>query len=509
MNKKGQALKNNLNIIAFLICVLLVCAPVEGMGEALKIHPDDASEQDLFGHSVAFKGGVLVVGAIGDSQGAYSSGSVYVFQQQEGGWKQTAKLLPSKAVAYGNFGYSVDVDGDTIVVGAPGFDQSGGDSGAIFVFRKENSAGWKLENTLIPSDTSAGDYFGSAVSVNLDRILAGAYADDDTMGASGSAYIFRRTNDGWNQEIKLHASDPEMEAYFGSSVDLQDSLAVVGAWGKDAPEIDSGSLYVFSLTSNGWREQAKLSTERKTRNAKLGTSVCLDGFNILAGAPGAGRYGSGFLYRIIGDVWTLVGELTAPTGQTGDSVGHSIGFNAQYLCLGGPNSDTLAQDCGNLTLYQNVSDRWTLRSEPIPSDPADRDNFGISMFCPNNTCLSEPSMTMITAIHPAPSICSICSNFQHSLPLLLEHPLPNQPSRPTRTAPDAHTPPPDSDLHTRSNPYPGSNNRYHIRRFRKTQQKPRPPRRLTIDGLRKADGSSRTLCRKSVTRDHFLSEIIS
>lgn len=375
--KKDQALKITRSILLFSGLLLLSCVSAQGFNQITKILPNDGGEHDLFGHSVAVNGNVLVVSAIGDNQGAYSSGSVYIFELQEGGWTQAAKLVPKKAVAYGNFGYSVDVYGDTVVVGAPGYDQAGGDSGAIFIYRK-GTGDWALESMVIPADTSAGDYFGSAVAIYQNRILAGAYADDDSMGASGSAYIFLRSDGAWNQEIKLHASTPEMEAYFGSSVDIQDSLAVVGAWGKDDQGAESGIIYVFNLTPDGWRQQAFLTMAQNAPGAKLGTSVCVDGTIILAGAPGTGRIGSGNLYRWIGDTWLLANEF-APAQLAGDEWGRSLALNPQYACLGAPNSDIFTQDGGALFLYQNINDRWVLRSEPMQSDSTQQDNFGISL----------------------------------------------------------------------------------------------------------------------------------
>lgn len=374
--KMDQAMTFIRSVLPVLGAIVFFCTSAWGLNEAAKIVPDDGNEHDLFGHSIAVDGNVLVVGAIGDNQGAYSSGSVYVFELVDGRWIQQAKLVPGKAVAYGNFGYAVDIHGDTIAVGAPGYDQSGGDSGALFIYRR-GTGEWNLETMMIPDDTAAGDYFGSAVAIHGDRIISGAYADDDSMGASGSAYMFVRTGNAWAQEIKLHASTPETEAYFGASVDLRESTAAIGAWGEDVRGTDSGVVYVFRLTPNGWQEQARLTFEQNAPGARLGSAVCIGEAGILAGAPGAGQSGKGILFRPIENAW-FYSEL-APENQPGDDIGHSVALASVYACLGAPNSDNLIQDGGVLHLFQSFGDRWILRPEPQPSDPAHRDNFAISL----------------------------------------------------------------------------------------------------------------------------------
>ena len=94
---------------------------------------------------------------------------------------QAAKLTASDGAAYDNFGISVAVDGDTVVVGAPGDDGAGADSGSVYVFVKP-TGGWATSTEtakLTASDGAALDYFGYSVAVDGDTVLVGAYQDDD------------------------------------------------------------------------------------------------------------------------------------------------------------------------------------------------------------------------------------------------------------------------------------------------------------------------------------------
>ena len=116
----------------------------------------------------------------------------YVFVKPVGGWADSlyeeTKLTASDGSNQDDFGTSVSISGDTIVVGATG---DGGGSAYVFV---KPGGGWSVsskENAkLTASDGAGSDYFGYSVAVSGDTIAVGAYRDDDNGSNSGSAYVF-------------------------------------------------------------------------------------------------------------------------------------------------------------------------------------------------------------------------------------------------------------------------------------------------------------------------------
>ena len=172
--------------------------PVGGWADApqtAKLTASDGAAGDYFGRSVSVSGDTIVVGAHGDGDNGSFFGSAYVFKKPSGGWMdatETAKLTASDGAAEHRFGRSVSVSGDTVVVGAYGDDDNGFRSGSAYVFEKP-SGGW-MDATqtakLTASDGASGDVFGVSVSVSGDTVVVGAYGDDDNGSASGSAYVF-------------------------------------------------------------------------------------------------------------------------------------------------------------------------------------------------------------------------------------------------------------------------------------------------------------------------------
>ena len=157
------------------------------------------------------------------------------------------KLLAGDGAADDQFGNSVSVSGDMAVIGAYGDDDKGYWSGSAYVFVRAADGTWSQQAKLTAADGEAGDYFGGSVSVSGDTAVIGAYDDDDKGDYSGSAYIFVRAAGGtWSQQAKLTAADGAAYDYFGGSVAVDGDTAVIGAIGdNDNGDFFSGSAYVF------------------------------------------------------------------------------------------------------------------------------------------------------------------------------------------------------------------------------------------------------------------------
>ncbi len=157
--------------------------------QTAKLLASDGAPGDSFGWSVSVSGDTAVVGARLDDDRGDGSGSAYVFEKVDNVWTQRAKLLASDGAVDDRFGRSVSVSGDTAVVGVYRDDDNGDASGSAYVFEKVDNV-WTQMAKLLASDGAAGDSFGISVSVTGDTALVGAPGDNDLGGDSGSAYVF-------------------------------------------------------------------------------------------------------------------------------------------------------------------------------------------------------------------------------------------------------------------------------------------------------------------------------
>jgi len=196
-----------------------------------------------------------------DTDNGSNSGSAYVYTRDGTGtsakWTQQTKLVANDGAADDRFGWSVAIHGNTIVVGANRDDTDNGeDSGSAYVYTRAGtgtSAKWTQQTKLVAEDGAANDNFGVSVAIHGDTIIVGAYWDgDDTDNGtnSGSAYVYTRGGTGksakWTQQAKLVAEDGAAGDLFGTTI--HGDTIVVGAALDDTDNgEDSGSAYVFDF----------------------------------------------------------------------------------------------------------------------------------------------------------------------------------------------------------------------------------------------------------------------
>ena len=213
--------------------------------------PDDPVESGSFGNSVSISENTLIVGVPEDSRDTYNIGRAYVFTRTDGVWTPEATLLADDGADFDYFGWSVAIDGDTAVVGAYLDDESAVDSGSAYVFTRSDDV-WTQETKLISVDSAANDQFGNSVAISGDNILVGAALNDDNGSASGSAYVFEKPVTGWTsaspliESAKLMSSDGTADDSFGIAVAISGDTAMIGAYGDDDNGSASGSAYFFS-----------------------------------------------------------------------------------------------------------------------------------------------------------------------------------------------------------------------------------------------------------------------
>ena len=324
-----------------------------------KLTASDAAIWDNFGFSVSVSGDTVVVGVYGDDVALTDSGSAYIFTRSGSTWTSQAKLTASDAAAGDYFGWSVSVSGDTAVIGAIGNDGVGGNSGSAYVFTRSGST-WTQQAKLTASDAAASDYFGWSVSVSGDTAVVGADLDDDGGDKSGSAYVFTRIGSTWTQQQKLTASDAAAWGLFGYSVSVSGDTAVVGAAGDKWEGGNSGSAYVFTRSGSTWTQQAKLTASDATSWYCFGCSVSVSGDTAVVGAhrddDGGIRSGSAYVFTRIGSTWTQQAKLTASDAAADDLFGFSVATDGGRVVVGAPPNDDPETASGAAYVFSLIPD---------------------------------------------------------------------------------------------------------------------------------------------------------
>ncbi len=222
-------------------------------GQTKKILASDGADGDLFGFSVTVSGDSVVVGARWNDDDGFNSGSAYIFERNKGGndnWGEVKKILASDGAVVDFFGTSVVIDVDTLVVGALFSDGKDVNSGSVYIFKRDQGGNnnWGQAKKIVASDGATNDEFGASIAISGDTVVVGASRDNYNGEFSGSAYIYNRHqggNENWGQVKKILAPDGVERDRFGISVAISGDAVVIGANEDDDNGSDSGSAYIF------------------------------------------------------------------------------------------------------------------------------------------------------------------------------------------------------------------------------------------------------------------------
>ena len=337
---------------------------------------------DQFGWWVAISGDTVVVGAPGEDSDANgvngnqsdnnapTSGAAYVFVRNGTTWSQQAYLKASNSDVNDQFGVSVAIDDDTIVVGAYGeysnatgvngnqTDNSAPFAGAAYVFVR-NGVTWSQQAYLKASNTDANDYFGNSVAISGDTVAIGAYLEasnakgingnqsDNSAAQAGASYIFVRSGTTWSQQAYVKASNTDAGDFFGYAVALSGDTAVVGAYfeGSNATGINgdqndnstpgAGAAYVFVRNGTTWSQQAYVKASHSS--GFFGYALAVSGDTAVVGAfleGSAAAAGAAYAFVRNGATWSQQAYLQASNSEAQDKFGISVAIDGETGVIG-------------------------------------------------------------------------------------------------------------------------------------------------------------------------------
>lgn len=314
----------------------------------------DGQPLSFLGWSVAISGNTVVVGSPGynDGFGNYVPGYAYVFLKPADGWVNMLEIAELKASDGGNeagnnFGQSVAIANDTVIVGCPGLSQ-------VYIYVKP-AGGWtNMTETAILRDPSYPEYSGFGWAVAIDAtaqtVVVGAIYEIFNNGINGAGYVFLQPGNGWQNtstpNALLTASDGLQNDDLGVSAAIEGNTIVLGASGKPYPQ-GYGTAYVYVKPAQGWSnmtQTAELTASSPQDGASLGNSVAIAGNIIAAGAPGgtsSQHAGNVFLYVEPSGGWSNMTETARVTdgNEVYDSLGASVSLTNSAVVAGAPSDN--------------------------------------------------------------------------------------------------------------------------------------------------------------------------
>jgi len=305
--------------------------------EKSKVFPEDGIAEEYFGYSINSYRNWLISGAHHDSDYGASSGAAYILHNEAGKWKFQQKLTPSDLTEADEFGKKVDIYNDFAISCAYLNDDKGINSGVVYVFKLENNT-WNLDTKIYPSDPLDHSQFGLSIDIYKNQIIVGAPFRNDCNGDCGAAYIFERNNGTWIETAKLSPEDLENRDQFGLVVKIKDDFAFVSNLKDDDKGEDCGAVYIYEKIDNDWELQQKLIPDDGERYDGFGYDLDFNDSIVAIGSyfddDKGENSGSIYLYQKNNNNWEFLRKLTPDDGEESDAFGSSIFLNKKKLIVG-------------------------------------------------------------------------------------------------------------------------------------------------------------------------------
>jgi outer membrane protein assembly factor BamB len=301
-------------------------------------------ERDFFGHAVALRGSLAVVGAANSSAAGMSSGALYIFDADTGA--QRAKLLPfatrrNELPSGGQMGFSVALSNNRIVTGAPGDSARADGAGAMYLYDASTLA---LVAKVFAADAGTADNFARVVAASGDVAVASSMFDDDLGTDAGAVYVFDAVSG--QQRFKLRAADGAAQDLFGLSLAAHGSLLAVGAPFDDDLGDGSGAVYLFDSTTG--QQLAKFTPADGAAGDRFGWSVGLTATHLVVGTPldddAAADAGAVYVFDL--RTGAQVAKFRAGDARAGDSIAGVLAITGTTVLAGAARDDETAVDAG-------------------------------------------------------------------------------------------------------------------------------------------------------------------
>ncbi|MFM2392541.1 MAG: hypothetical protein RLZZ546_518, partial [Bacteroidota bacterium] len=287
-------------------------------------------------------------------------------------------------------GYSLDIEGDFAIVGAPLSSYAGiAQSGLAHVYRFFDGQ-WIWFQTFYDNDLNVNDYFGEEVFIVGNQIFIGTPYDDGPSGANqGSVTIYRFNGVDWEFSQKLYGTDAQAEDKFGSSIDVYGNTLGIGAINDaligSTSKIGSVSLFNFNTSTASWIFDQKIYHPSLLNESKFGSSVSLHNNKMVVGAPGSyDEEGTAHVYHKTGTSWVLNIDLSLATPQIGDLFGRIVAIEGEDIVVSAPYRESGTNiEVGVVVFYRFNGTTWQQERVRELQPNENYQNFGTRMDLSN------------------------------------------------------------------------------------------------------------------------------
>lgn len=367
-------------LIVSMLLVMITSPPVEAQSanpifQSL-LSTSDGGLYEHFGTAVAIHKNTLIVGAPGQEN---SNGEACIYLQENQVWQLDTCLSakPNFASNVRQFGAAVSISEETLIVGAR--QKNADNTGVVYIFHYSDNT-WNQTAEILNPDAVTNGSFGESVSISGDYAVIGSQG----LGAArdGAVYIYKRSDSGWGLQLKITPDSGMNNKRFGAAVMLSGEYLIIGNY--EHGRYHEGSAYIYQREDEIWSRQASLKGGTITRNGAFGYAIAISQNYAVVGAKMENdpnniktkKRGATYVYRREGKLWLHQAKLVASDSRKGDHFGSAVSISGDYISVGAQKSDTSA---GSAYLFYNANGLWSELKKLTASDRSHHDNFGCAI----------------------------------------------------------------------------------------------------------------------------------
>ena len=319
-----------------------------------KITPEDSSNDQFFGKTIAYDNGWLAISAIYDAQYGYKSGAVYLFYFDGVNWVEHSKITAFDATAYDRFGYSIDIDNNRLVVGSIYDDDSGDNSRSVYLYDLINNS-WILISKISPNFLNSSDLFGYSVALGFGYLAISAPQSDLDVSDGGVVNLFSLQSDSLLNLGYIIPNDLNQYNNFGNQIYIDEKFMFITSIYDDDLTVNAGSVYVYQKIESDWVYHSQLFASDGFSNDNFGISISFDNDWLSVGSyddDNGINSGSLYLFKLIDNVFIEQSKILSSDGSQYDEFSASNSIKNNYLIVGSRLDDDNGNNSGSAYLYK-------------------------------------------------------------------------------------------------------------------------------------------------------------
>lgn len=378
-----KILQTFLACLIFLIAQVALSYAIDIKGEVIPVPVDQGIH---WGRSVDISGTTLIAG-YGSKFGNFGNDDgVYIMEQKGNEWEVLNHFPSPNPGRINYFGLAVALEENLAVIGAPeqggmlngGLGLLGEGPGKIYVYRRGDTGNFALMEAFRANDVQNLDRFGYSVDISGTTLIVSAPLHDQE---KGTVYVYVLEGNKWKQQAKLQADDASRRNRFGWDCAISENTIVVGAPLAAAPDRNSGAAYVFKRRGDAWAQVAKLAAHDGDGGDGFGVSVDVSRSRAIVGANKDENHGnkrgsgSAYIFSEVGDAYRQEAKLTADKLQDGANFGLTVAIDVNRALVGAPSADTkIGNDSGAVYAFLKVNPDWELQATIMSERGPGREN---------------------------------------------------------------------------------------------------------------------------------------